>query len=204
MKFKNLFAWIAAVSVITLAVGNTTGYGQEEADIKAPQIEPGCKVAFVNLARVLEESVEGKKMKDALEAEKEKAFAPLKSRQAELEQLEQQISTLTQEIMQKGQIWDPQTRLYKQQELQNLQMRYQNIIQQLQLDKQKIQDELNRKKDEMLAPLEEKLNKIMKEIGEKGGYCLVLDVMPPSPVNPILFYDTDRDITDQLIEAVDK
>lgn len=197
MKRRYLTAGMAGL-VLAIGFGHKTANAQE----------PNCKVAFVNLARVIEESREGQKVKVSLESEREKAFAPLKADQAKLEKIEQQISALTQEIVQKSQVWDSETKLRKQYELQSLQMKYNNSIQVLQLDKQKIQNDLLKKKNEMLGPLEEKLNKVMEDIGKSGGYCLVLDISPPSvnmpTFNPIIYRDPALDITDQLIAAVDK
>jgi len=208
MKSKCCGLLLTAVMVLGAGWALMTARAQESGAQPAAAATKGCKVGFVNLARVLEESKEGKKLKKALDVEREKAFAPLKAKQEELEGLEQQISALTQEIIQKSQIWDSYTRLSKQNELQNLQMKYNNILQTLQLDKARIQEDLNKKKDEMLTPLEGKLNGIMEEIGKKEGYCLVLDVSPPMPnlpsFNPIIYRDPALDITDQIISYVDK
>ncbi len=194
---------MTAAAMITSAA---LAQDQEGGEKKSGRME--CRVAFVNLARVLEESKQGKKIKQDLEAEQEKAFAPLKARQAELEEMEKRINQLTQEIIQKSQVWDEYTKLSKQNELQTLQMRYNNVMQTLRLDKSKIQRELNDKKDTMLKPFEEKLNAVMEDIGSKGEYCLVLDVSPPTPnvpnFNPILYRDPSLDITDRVIEAVDE
>jgi Skp family chaperone for outer membrane proteins len=170
--------------------------------------DTGCKVAFVNLSKVLEESKQGQALKKSLDDERDKAFAPLKSKQSELEQLETQISTLTQEIVTKSQVWDDYQRNSKQIELQSLQMRYNNILQSLQNEKAKITQDLAKKNDDKLKPLEDKLNKVMEQIGSEGGYCLVLDVSPPAAnmpsFNPILYRNPAFDITDKVIAAVDK
>jgi len=166
-----------------------------------------CKVAFVNLARVLDESKDGIKVKNALEAERTKALAPLKAKQAEMEKLEQQISALQQEIIQKGQVMDAYALAAKRNELDNLRMKYTSMLNDLQLQKAKIQEQLAKKKNDLLKPLEDKLNRVMEEIGAKGGYCLVLDVSPPSSnmpnFNPILYRNPAYEITDQVIKALD-
>lgn len=166
-----------------------------------------CKVAFVNLARVLDESKDGIKVKNALEAERTKALAPLKAKQAEMEKLEQQISALQQEIIQKGQVMDAYALAAKRNELDNLRMKYTSMLNDLQLQKAKIQEQLAKKKNDLLKPLEDKLNRVMEEIGAKGGYCLVMDVSPPSSnlpnFNPILYRNPAYEITDQVIKALD-
>lgn len=225
MRIKTIAPWVAMVLLMIAAVGVNTAEGQPAdpqpaagATAAAPAASPAapatddgcncCKVAFVNLKRVLDESDQGKKLKDSLEAERDKAFDPLKARQDELDKLEGQITALTQEIMNKQQVWDKATLYDKQLELQNLQMQYQNLYNKLQLEKAKVSDSLNKKKDEMLKPLEKKLNEVMEKIGADGGYCLVLDVSPPAQnlpnFNPILYRNPALDITDEVIAAVDK
>jgi hypothetical protein len=47
----------------------------------------------------------------------------------------------------------------------------------------------------------------MEDVGSKNGYCIIFDVSPPSSnvpnFNPIIYRDPGRDITDQIIKAVD-
>ncbi|HUT51972.1 MAG TPA: OmpH family outer membrane protein [bacterium] len=174
----------------------------------APDANLGCKVAFVNLTKVLEQSKQGQVLKKSLDDERDKAFAPLKAKQDELAKLEGQISALTQEIVTKGQVWDDYTMNSKKIELQSMQMKYNNTLQNLQNEKARIAQDLGKKNDAKLKPLEEKLNKVMEEIGSKGGYCVILDVSPPAAnmpsFNPILYRNPALDITDQVIAAVDK
>lgn len=166
-----------------------------------------CKVAFVNLAQVLEKSKEGISLKKALDAERTKAMAPLKARQAEMEQLEKQITALQQEIIQKGQVWDAYTLAAKRNELDSLRMKYSNMLNDLRLQQARISDKLSETKAKLLKPLEDKLNTIMEDIGARGGYCLVLDVSPPSQnlpnFNPIIYRNPAYEITDQVIKALD-
>ena len=58
----------------------------------------------------------------------------------------------------------------------------------------------------MLQPLEDQLNAIMQDLGEKGDYCLVMDVSPPSSSIPnmsnIIYFNTALDITDQVIQIL--
>jgi Skp family chaperone for outer membrane proteins len=174
----------------------------------APNGNLGCKVAFVNLTKVLEQSKQGQALKKSLDDERDAAFAPLKAKGDELTQLEGRISALQQEIVTKSQVWDDYTKNSKAIELNNLQARYSNTGQNLQNEKAKIMQDLSKKNDAKLKPLEDKLNKVMEEIGGKGGYCVILDVSPPQAnmpsFNPILYRNPALDITDQVIVAVDK
>ncbi len=203
---------ILTAAVLAVFITAAAAVAQDTKPEAAPAVMAAngqyCKVAFVNLAKVLKESKEGQNLHQALDAEREKALAPLKTRQAEIDQIETQISRLQQEMLQKAPVWDMNTRNMKQIELQQLQLKYQGVIQSIQSDKQKIQGELSDKKNEMLQPLENKLNQIMERVGAEGGYCLILDTSPPMPqmpnFNPILFRDPALDITDKIIEEVDK
>jgi Skp family chaperone for outer membrane proteins len=225
MKIRNYGWWAGLALILVTLVGmNIAGAQPAKPPAATPAKPPAatpaatkpaatggvinCKVAFVDLARVLDQINEGQKLKKALEAEKQRAMGPLKAKQDELEKLEQQISALTQEILQKGAVWDQYQRATKQNELMALQQRYNTLAQTLQIEKAKAMDALAQKKDTMLKPLEDKLNKIMEDIGKNNGYCMILDVSPPSPnlpnFNPILYRDPAFDITDQVIAAVDK
>ena len=181
---------------------------QEEAPPAGKEEAVSCKVGFVNLARVLEESQQGKKLKQQLDAERDKMMAPLKEKQKQLQELEKKITALTQEIIQKSSVWDDSTKLLKQNELQNYQLQYNQLINAMRLDRDELQQKFLKKKNEMLKPLEDKLNQVMEEIGKKGNYCVVFDVSPPAAnlpsFNPIIYRDPARDITDQIIEAVDR
>jgi Skp family chaperone for outer membrane proteins len=166
-----------------------------------------CKVAFVNLARVLDQAKQGVALKAQLDAERNKQLAPLKAKQAEMEKLEKQITALQQEIIQKGAAWDAYTLAGKRNELDSLRMKYSNMLNDMQLQRARIQDSLSETKGKLLQPLEDKLNAIMEDIGAKGGYCLVMDVSPPSAnmpnFNPILYRNPAYEITDQVIKALD-
>ena len=166
-----------------------------------------CKVAFVNLSQVLDQAKQGIALKKALDAERDKQLAPLRAKQTDMENLEKQITALQQEIIQKGQAWDAYTLAGKRNELDSLRMKYSNMLNDMQLQRARIQDSLSDAKAKMLKPLEDKLNAIMEDIGAKGGYCLVMDVSPPSSnmpnFNPIIYRNPAYEITDQVIKALD-
>lgn len=209
MKSRSL-AYVISAALVAVSLVFPAVLKAQEAAPAAPEtsVDTGCKVGFVNLSRVLEESQGGKQVKLAIEAERDKAYAQLKPKQDQLEQIESQISALTQEIVTKGAVWDDYTKNRKRNELQGLQLEYNKILNELQLDKNEIQKDFAKKNNEMLKPLEDKLNAVMEEVGGQGGFCVILDVSPPQanmPVfNPILYRDPGRDITDQVIAAVDK
>ncbi len=207
MQMNHGIKGLSLAFIIVLA-GCLASLGARAQDAAAPAPQAVCKVGFVNLQRVLEESKAGIKVKESLEAEKDKAFAPLKTKQKQLEEMQKKISSLSEEIIQKGQLWDQYTRANKNLELQTMQSQYNNKLNELQIERAKIQEDLNAKKNETLKPLEDDLNKVMEEIGKKGGYCLVLDVSPPASnlpnFNPIIYRDPAFDITDEVIKELDK
>jgi outer membrane protein len=169
--------------------------------------DASCKVGFVNLARVLEESQEGKRLKGQLDGIRDKAMEPLNAKKKQLDDLQTKITSLTQEMLTKGSVWSDDEKLRRQNDLQNMQLQYNQLLQALGLERDKIQDDLMSKKGDILKPLEDKLNKIMEDVGAKGGYCIIFDVSPPNSnvpnFNPIIYRDPGRDITDQIIKAVD-
>jgi|GEM_PF-5055076 len=210
MRIK-LSAWWAVVVILLVAALGAGIAESQQAETASNEDARGsldCRVGFVNLKQVLEESKQGKKLKDDLEAERDKAFSPLKSQQEELDKLEDKIVGLNQEIMNKSPVWDNYTKRQKQNELQELYMQYNSMNNKLQLEKSRIQEDLNKKKNELLQPLEKKMNEVMERIGSNGNYCLIMDVSPPSPrmpnFNPILYRNPALDITEEVITEVDK
>jgi outer membrane protein len=215
MKTKSTNYILVAFTMIVLVLGSNILNAQdgpkkddETAAVNNSAATGSCKVGFVNLGKVLEESQKGKNLRASIDSEREKAMAPLKARKSELDKLEEQMKTLENEIRTKSQLWDPYTQKSKQLAMQNLQVSYQSIIQELQLEKSKIASDLDKKKNELLRPLEDTLNQVMEEVGKKDNYCLILDVTPPSPAmpafSPIIYRNPAFDITDEVIKAVDK
>ncbi len=210
MRIK-LSAWRAAVVILLVAALGAGIAESQQAETGGNENAKGsldCRVGFVNLKQVLEESKQGKKLKGDLEDERDKAFSPLKSEQEELDKLEDRIVSLNQEIMNKGPVWDNYTKRQKQNELQELYMQYNSMNNKLDLEKSRLQEDLNKKKNGLLQPLEKKMNKVMENIGSNGNYCLIMDVSPPSPrmpnFNPILYRNPALDITEEVIREVDK
>ncbi|MFO8056538.1 MAG: OmpH family outer membrane protein [bacterium] len=213
MKIKMSAWWSAVVILLVAALGAGIAESQpaesnSDAGEKSAKRTMNCRVAFVNLKQVLEESEKGKKLKGDLEAERDKAFKPLKEKQKKLSSLEEKITSLNQEIMNKSPVWDNYTKRQKQNELQELYMQYNSLKNDLQLEKSRLQEDLNKKKNTMLGPLEKKMNEVMERIGSNGNYCLIMDVSPPSQrmpnFNPILYRNPDLDITDEVIKELDK
>ncbi len=205
-------AWRAAAVILLVAalgagIAESQPAGSQSTEKKAGK-SMNCRVGFVNLKQVLEESEKGKKLKGDLEAERDNAFAPLKKKQEELDALEDKITSLNQEIMNKSPVWDNYTKQQKQNELQELYMQYNSLNNKLQLEKSRIQEDLNKKKNGLLKPLEKKMNEVMEKMGSNGNYCLIMDVSPPSPrmpnFNPILYRNPALDITQEVIREVDK
>jgi len=196
---KKLSTRSIAIAVVTLAALLAAGQGLAQT--------PTCKIGFVNLAKVLDQSKEGQRLKEKLDAERDRALAPLKTKQKELERLQNKMTELQQEVVNKSMVWSDDEKLLKQNEMQSLQLQYQQLGNSLMLEERKIAKDLNAKKTELLKPLEDKLNAIMEEIGKTGGYCVVFDVSPPMAapnMNPIIYRDPALDITDEVIKAVDK
>jgi len=198
---------MAALLILVAAVFVNIARSQTEPAACEPQTPP-AKVAFVNLKKVLDESKQGRALREQLEGERDRAFEPLKRRSDELEALERRINTLTQEILSQGMVWDQYKKVEKQNELQSLYMNHSNLSNQLQLEKARVQEQLNTKKNEFLKPLEDKLNQVMEEIGKEGCYSVIMDVSPPAAnfpnFNPIIYRNPELDLTDRVIAAVDK
>jgi outer membrane protein len=199
MRKETLIALVIATALAAVVLG--------VASARAQGVPDGCKIGFVNLARVLDESQEGKKMKEQLDAKLKSLSAPLDAKTKQLDELGKQNNALNEEMVKLQSNQDPNLFLSKKNELENLQLQYNQLLSSIQLERDKVQKEFQAEKNQLVQPLTDKLNKIVDDLGKAGGYCLILDISPRAgnlpTFNPIIYRDPAREITDQVIKAVD-
>jgi len=84
----------------------------------------------------------------------------------------------------------------KQKEIEELQIKIQNY----QMEKFGNNGEIYQKESEYLGPILEKINKILKQIGEEAGYNYILDASKGS----IVFADPTLDLTNIVLRELRK
>jgi outer membrane protein len=138
-------------------------------------------IGYVNIQRAIVEVEEGKRAKDKLKATFDVKQKALSDKEADLKKLKDAID---KESVVKD---DAATRA-KKQEFQQKLMDLQNVF-------MKEQKELQEEEAKQLAGITEKMKKVIQEIGEQGGYTLILEIQD----SRLLFAKPHLDLTNEVI-----
>lgn len=140
------------------------------------------KIAVVDLQRAINETEDGRKSKDKLKKEFEKRQQGLNKKQEQLaklkDELERQRGVLTQDAMQS------KLESYQKQvvELQQVYVEYQR--------------ELAEQEGELTKAIVERMERILRRIGQTEGYTLILERNEAG----IIYVPINLDLTDVLIQ----
>lgn len=139
------------------------------------------KIGFVNYMVIARTSDAGKKFYEGMRKEAERADAKAKAKQNELIKLRDEINA-QRSIMKPEKLREKQSHLEKQARDYELMLKDFN-------------DELGKKNQEFLAKIEPTAISIIRQIGEKEKFTMVVD---PN-VMMIPYYDRTHDITKQVL-----
>lgn len=144
------------------------------------------KIGYINLQKILHSSNAGEKATEDLKKFSEEKGQEIKSLEKDLtkmkEELEKQSSSMTQSS--RG----------EKESAYNKKMRdYQLLV-------KDTNEELNRRDQEMIQKLMPGIIKIVRSIGEKEKYTLIMDVA----TMPTLYYDNGNDLTKRVLEEFNK
>ena len=145
------------------------------------------KVGFVDAQKVLDESELGKQVRDSLNDY-------VKSRQKIVDIEEQDLKKLEEDLSKQGAILSPDAKQEREEQLQRKYMEYQKKVGEL-------QKEIQQRRTDKLEEFNKNLEKIVKVLGEKEGYSMILN-NPAS--NTIIYSKPSLDLTDRLIQEIDK
>jgi outer membrane protein len=145
-----------------------------------------AKIGYVDLQRALNESAAGKKAKEDFRSQVEKLETQLKGKKEELDRLKNELET-------KGTVMaDAQRR------------KLESEFEQKRLDlKRRFEDsqaELQKKDQELTGKIIQDLQSIIKEVGDRDGYTLILELGS----SPVLYYKKSADITDEVLSVYNK
>lgn len=144
---------------------------------------PSLKIGYVDLQKALNQSEAGEKAKEEFKAEVEKMEVSLQKRKGEVEKLKE-------EIEKKG-------LLLNEEEREGLGRDYRQKLRDFERLYKDSQQELKIKDQNLTAKLLEELYQIVQEIGEKGGYTLILEGN-----NTVVLYGAKAiDLTEEVIET---
>ena len=167
------------LSLALLLLG-TTGYVNSQ----AVAAENSKQIVTVNIQDVLLGSVAGQGVKKVLE-EKVGAY------QNKFQQEQEEVDALRAEIEKKSSVWSQEVREEKERD-------YQKRVREMQLKSEDAQFELQQLEKQVMSPVLNELQKVIKEVGEKNGYALILDSRAG-----LLYVDSSLDISDIVRKELD-
>jgi len=168
--------------ILSLAIllSGTTGYVNSQ----AVAAENSKQIVTVNIQDVLLASVAGQGVKKVLE-EKVGEY------QNKFQQEQQEVDALRAEIEKKSSVWSQEVREEKERD-------YQKRVREVQLKSEDAQFELQQLEKQVMSPVLNELQKVIKEVGEKNGYALILDSRAG-----LLYVDASLDISDLVRKELD-
>ena len=152
MHLKNLVVF----SVTAMLLASTVLVSSQ-----AVAAENAKQIVTVNIQDVLLGSEAGQDVKKVLE-EKVGEF----QEKFQAEQLD--VDALRAEIEKKSSVWSQEVREEKERD-------YQKRVRELQLKSEDAQFELQQLEKQVMSPILNELQKVIKEVGEKNGYAMIID-----------------------------
>jgi outer membrane protein len=142
------------------------------------------RLAYVDVQRALNECEAGKKAKSEMKVHAQALESRLQHEQDE-------VQGLRDEIEKKGMLMKPDQR-------QNLQDDYTKKLTDFERNYKDSKDELERKDNEVTSLIVHDIAQVIREIGEKNGYTMVMEK------GSILWGAPGIDITDQVIQTYNR
>jgi outer membrane protein len=142
-----------------------------------------AKIGYVDLQRALNESSAGKKAKEDFRAQVDRLESQLKGKKEELDRLKE-------ELERKGMVM-------RDEERRKLETEFEQKRLDLKRRFEDSQAELQKKDQELTGKIIQDLQTIIKEIGDRDGYTLIMEL----GTSPVLYYKKSADITDQVLSA---
>ena len=168
---RNIFVVLAvALLIFTWSAGS---YAQD-------------KIGFINMREVIQTSNAGKKAGDEM-----KRIADRK--QSEITALERELKSMKDELDKKSSVMTPSARADKETAYQKKLRSYQILV-------NDSNEELQKKDQEVFQKLMPDIMKIVRSIGEKEKYTLIVDVA----TMPVPYFDKSRDISKKVVDEFNK
>jgi outer membrane protein len=175
MRFRNLVVFSIAVLLL-----GTAGLVSSQA-IAA---ESGKQIVSVNIQEVLLGSAAGQEVKKVLEGK-------VVEYQAKFQKEQEEVDALRAEIDKKSTVWSKEVKEEKERD-------YQKRVREIQLKSEDAQFELQQLEKQVMSPVLNELQKVIKELGEKNGYAMILDSRAG-----LLYVDKALDISEVVQNELD-
>lgn len=144
--------------------------------------DPPIKIAVVDLQRALHETEDGRKAKATLK----KVFD---ERQKTLDKQQNDLKAMKESLDKQHDVLTPAVLAKKQEELQK-------AFTELQTTYMEFQRELQAKEGELTKDILERMQRIMRRVGQTEGYTLIME----RNESGVLFVPSNYDLTDMLIQ----
>jgi outer membrane protein len=174
MRFMNLVVF----SVVVLLLG-TTGLVTSQAVAAENK-----QIVTVNIQEVLLGSTAGQEVKKVLEGK-------VGEFQEKFQKEQEEVDALRAEIEKKSTVWSKEIKEEKERE-------YQKRVREMQLKSEDAQFELQQLEKQVMSPVLNELQKVIKEVGEKNGYAMIIDSRAG-----LLYVDKVLDISPMIQKELD-
>lgn len=168
-----------SLRALTLASVLTASFGSTAAVVRA---DPPVKIAVVDMQRALHETEDGRKAKANLK----KVFD---ERQKTLDKQQNDLKSMKDSLDKQHDVLSPAVLTKKQEELQK-------AFTELQQTYMEFQRELAAKEGELTKDIIERMQRIMRRVGQTEGYTLIME----RNESGVLYVPSNYDLTDLLIQ----
>ena len=175
MRFKNLVVF----SVIALLFGMTVLVSSQ-----AVAADNSKQIVSVNIQDILLGSEAGQEVKKILEQK-------VGEYQEKFQKEQEDVDALRAEIEKKSSVWSQQVKEEKERD-------YQKRVRELQLKSEDAQFEMQQLEKQVMSPILNQLQKVIKELGEKNGYAMIIDSRAG-----LLYVDKTLDISELVRKELD-
>ena len=169
---------LVVFSVVVLLLGTTSLVSSQAVAAE------NKKIVTVNIQDVLLGSVAGQEVKKVLE-EKIAEF------QGKFQKEQDDVDALRADIEKKSAVWSQEVKEEKERD-------YQKRVREMQLKSEDAQFELQQLEKQVMSPVLNELQKVIKEMGEKNGYAMIIDSRAG-----LLYVDTALDISEIVKKELD-
>lgn len=170
---------LVVLSVVVLLLG-TAGLVSTQADAA----ENSKQIVTVNIQDVLLGSEAGQEVKKVLEGKVGEFQEKFQNEQGE-------VDALRTEIEKKSTVWSQEVKEEKERD-------YQKRVREMQLKSEDAQFELQQLEKQVMSPVLNELQKVIKEVGEKNGYAMIIDSRAG-----LLYVDESLDISEIVQKELD-
>jgi len=175
MRFMNRVFF----SVVVLVLGTVCLVNSQ-----AVAAENSKQIVTVNIQEVLLGSAAGKEVKKVLEGK-------VGEFQEKFQKEQEDVDALRAEIEKKSTVWSKEVKEEKERE-------YQKRVREMQLKSEDAQFEMQQLEKQVMSPVLNELQKVIKEVGEKNGYAMIIDSRAG-----ILYIDKALDISALIQKELD-